>query len=76
MDTIATSRLWEYLQPYKRYPVYQLEMASQLVMVDMVRHGLKIDRPYAECQALKLRDFVRKTDQWCQGCLWRGCAVP
>lgn len=66
LDTVITARLYELLRQtadqYER--VYELEMASQQVLMDMVTRGIRIDVGYCERKYEELTKYVESMADW------------
>lgn len=68
LDAVLTARLWTKFKPDvydgKYRDVYDLEIATLLILTDMERRGARIDLDYTETKANELEKFVLDTKAW------------
>lgn len=68
LDTVLTAHLYQQFSPqmsdFRR--VYDLEIASSLVLVDMEKRGARIDVDYCERKMAELSEYVDEMAVWCK----------
>jgi DNA polymerase I len=76
LDTVITANLFEHLRPlvreYER--AYELEIASQLVLCDVVTRGIRIDVAYCETKYAELLEYVDSMTSYIAE-TYNGCGV-
>jgi DNA polymerase-1 len=67
LDPVLTARLWEKLHPSVSLnygDVYDLEMATLFVCMDMESRGFRVDLDYTRDRMLELDDFTAQMYEW------------
>lgn len=67
LDPVLTAYVYEALAPQVRaqfHRVYDLEIACNLVLLDMERRGVRVDLEYCHQKHDELHEFARKARQW------------
>lgn len=68
LDTVLTARLYELLRPQvtgRLEDVYELEIACNMVLLDMERRGARVDVDYCEVKQAELLGFANDARRWC-----------
>lgn len=68
LDTVITAALaevlWPKVQPYRA--VYDVELASTLVLYEMERRGVRVDLEYCKLMQTEWGAHIEKLRQWCK----------
>lgn len=67
LDGVLTARLWSLFRPKietSYQEVYDLEMAVQLVLLDMESRGVRVDFPYVDSKIAEMTTFIDETREW------------
>lgn len=67
LDAVLTARLYEQMKPQVDASfrgIYELELASTMVLTNMERRGLRIDREYVQRQLIAAEAWVEQTCAW------------